>query len=107
MKPSQALICVKSMLPTTRWEDNSPYICDNITELFIMEKITKETEELLKDHICTLLEGRFSLANWLVDNKHITKEELEDDACAGGELLQYTRQNWLNDMHFYFKAKGM
>lgn len=111
LKPSQALLRVKAMLPTTFEEgddDNSPYICDNIQELYHKGKIDVETKDLLRNHISTLLDNRFSLSSWLTANGHITPEQLNDDLHNNnGEMLQYTRQNWLNDMHFYFKSKGM
>lgn len=110
LKPSQALLRVKAMLPTEfNYEsENSPYICDNITELERQGKIDENTKDLLRNHINTLLGNRFSLSSWLTENGHITPEQLNEDIHNNnGEMLQYTRQNWLNDMHFYFKSKGM
>jgi hypothetical protein len=113
LKPSQALLRVKSMLPTTVEDydidsDESPYICDNIQELYRKGKIDVETKDLLHNHIKTLLDDRFSLSSWLTGNGYITPEQLAEDLKNNnGEMLQYTRQNWLNDMHFYFKSKGM
>jgi hypothetical protein len=110
LKPSQALLRVKSMLPTefTYESENSPYICDNIAELARQGKITDETKDMLRGHINTLLDNRYSLSGWLTDNGHITREQMLDDLNNhNGTMLQYTRQNWLNDMHFYFKSKGM
>lgn len=110
LKPSQALLRVKAMLPTTVCEDEgaSPYICDNIQTLYRQGKIDETTKDLLRNHISTLLENRFSLGSWLTANGHITSEQLAEDLeNNNGEMLQYTRQNWLNDMHFHFKSKGM
>jgi len=110
LKPSQALMRVKSMLPMTyeTESDNSPYICDNIRELHLRGKITEETRNQLTGHIRVLLDDAFCLKSWLLGNKHITYEQLKDDLENNdGLMLQYTRQNWLNDMVFYFQSKGM
>jgi hypothetical protein len=110
LKPSQALLRVKGMLPTEfNYESkNSPYICDNIAELKRQGKIDDATKDILSTHINTLLDGRFSLNSWLTINGKITPEQLKEDLDNnGGAMVQYTRQNWLNDMHFYFKSKGM
>lgn len=84
LKPSEALLRVKSMLPTTVEDygidsDKSPYICDNIQELYRKGKIDVETKDLLRNHINTLLDNRFSLSSWLTANGHITSEQLNDD----------------------------
>ena len=110
LKPSQALLRVKAMLPTEfNYEsENSPYICDNIQELWRQGKMTDETKNMLRGHIRVILDDAFSLKEWLVGNGHITREEMNTDLHENnGQMLQYTRQNWLNDMHFYFKSKGM
>jgi hypothetical protein len=107
LTPSQALMRVKMQLPTecssTSFE--SPYICDNIRDLWRQGKITDATKEILVRHISTILEGEFSLREWLISKGHATREDIKND--LGGAMLQYTRQNWLNDMTFYFKSKGM
>lgn len=107
LKPSQALMLVKGMLPMTYDSDldNSPYICDNVRELLFRGKITELTHSQITAHIRVLLDDAFCLKSWLLGNKHITYEQLKDD--HDGMMLQYTRQNWLNDMVFYFKSKGM
>jgi hypothetical protein len=110
LKPSQALMLVKGMLPMTYDNDldNSPYICDNIRELHLRGKISELTRSLLTAHIRVLLDDAFCLKSWLLGNKHITYEQLKDDLEKNdGMMLQYTRQNWLNDMVFYFQSKGM
>ena len=110
LKPSQVLMRVKGMLPTeyTCEGDNSPYICDNIRELWRQNKMTDETHDMLRGHIRVILDDAFSLKEWLVGNGHVTHEEMNTDLHENnGTMLQYTRQNWLNDMHFYFKSKGM
>ena len=110
LKPSEALIRVKGMLPTVfNYEtDNSPYICDNIAKLLHNGKIDGETRDTISSHINTLLDGRFSLNSWLTTTGKITPEQLKEDLDNnGGRMLQYTRQNWLNDMVFHFKSKGM
>lgn len=110
LKPSQALIRVKSMLPTvyTSEDGNSPYICDNIRELWRLNKIDEATKDMLTAHISHILGGAFCLKDWLIKNKHITQEQWAIDLQDNnGSMLQYTRQNWLNDMMFHFKSKGM
>ena len=110
LKPSQALMRVKAMLPTEfNYESkNSPYICDNIAELKRQGKIDEETKDIISSHINNLLDGRFSLNSWLTVNGHITPEQLNEDLHKNnGTMVQYTRQNWLNDMMFHFKSKGM
>jgi hypothetical protein len=107
LTPSQALMRVKMQLPMECSNESleSPYICDNIRSLWRQGKITDDTKEKLVQHISTILEGEFSLREWLVSKGHATREDIKND--LGGIMLQYTRQNWLNDMMFYFKAKGM
>ena len=108
LKPSQALLRVKSILPSTVNEEASPYICDNVDKLYHRGKIDAETRHIICEHINTLLDTRFSLGSWLIADGRITSEQLlEDIHKNNGTMLQYTRQNWLNDMHFYFKSKGM
>jgi len=110
LKPSQVLMRVKGMLPTeyTSQDDNSPYICDNIQELWRQGKMTDETKNMLRGHIRVILDDAFSLKEWLIGNGHVTREQMLDDLNNhNGAMLQYTRQNWLNDMMFHFKSKGM
>lgn len=114
LKPSQVLMRVKSMLPTEYTHDFtsqghiSPYICDNIQELWRQGKMTDETKDMLREHIRVILDDAFSLKEWLIGNGHVTFEQMNTDLHENnGEMLQYTRQNWLNDMMFYFKSKGM
>lgn len=108
LKPSQALLQVKSMLPLTVNGEASPYICDNVDKLYNRGKIDADTRHIICNHINILLDKRFSLGSWLINDGRITYEQLSEDINKNdGAMLQYTRQNWLNDMHFYFKSKGM
>lgn len=110
LKPSQVLMRVKSMLPTefTSQSDNSPYICDNIQELWRQGKMTDETRDMLRGHIRVILDDAFSLKEWLIGNGHITFEQMNADLHENnGTMLQYTRQIWLDDMIMHFKSKGM
>jgi hypothetical protein len=107
LKPSQALTAVKKTLQmddACDKDNQSPYICDNIGYLRKSGKITDETSTILRSHINTLLNNRFSLGDWLLHNG-VSRADLVDD--FKGRKLQFTRQLWLDDMIKHFKSKGM
>jgi len=69
LKPSQVLQRVKKMLPkgyTNHAEDNSPYICDNIQDLWRKGYLTDETRHTIKTHIRCLLNYNFCLKDCLL-----------------------------------------
>jgi hypothetical protein len=110
LKPSQVLQRVKKVLPkgyTTHAEDNSPYICDNIQDLWRQGYMTDETKDAVKAHISRLLNGNFCLKDWLLRTGKATAEEFRQDYDNSWRKLQTTRQLWLDDMIVHFKSKGM
>jgi hypothetical protein len=110
LKPSQVLQRVKKVLPngyTIHAEDNSPYICDNIQDLWRQGYMTDETKDTVKSHISRLLNGSFCLKDWLVRNGKVKTEDFRKDYDNSWRKLQFTRQLWLDDMIVHFKSKGM
>lgn len=110
LKPSQVLQRVKKVLPegyTTPAEDKSPYICDNITELWREGYMTDQTKDTVKAHISLILNGAFCLKDWLIRTGKATTEEFRQDYDNSWRKLQTTRQLWLDDMIVHFKSKGM
>jgi hypothetical protein len=110
LKPSQALKRVKKRLPDNYKTDasgNSPYICDNIKDLWQQGEINDETKNTISSHINTLLDGKFCLKSWLVAEGKVSYEELQKDYNQTWIKLQLTRQLWLDDMILHFKSKGM
>lgn len=110
LKASQVLKRVKRMLPngyTTHAEDNSPYICDNVRDLWRQGLIEDKTEQAIRTHIQSLLGGKFCLKDWLLWTGEATAEEFRQDYHNSWKKLQVTRQLWLDDMIKHFKSKGM
>jgi hypothetical protein len=108
LKPSQVLQRVKKVLPNGyNADDNSPYICDNVTELWRQGYMTEETKDIVKAHISRLLNGNFCLKDWLLRTGKATAEEFRQDYDNSWRKLQTTRQLWLDDMIVHFKSKGM
>ena len=113
LKPSEVLQRVKESLPSGYIpeeddnDDNSPYICDNIMQLWREGYLTDETKVVLKNHISNLLEGRFCLKDWLYMKRITSPAEFQADYYESCNKLQQTRQLWLDDMIKHFQAKGM
>ena len=110
LKPSEVLQRVKDVLPDgykTYSDDNSPYICDNVQELWRQGHMTDDTRMAIKTHINCLLNGNFCLKDWLLRTGKATAEEFRQDYDNSWRKLQVTRQLWLDDMILHFQSKGM
>lgn len=108
MKASTALKRTKAyMLQGSDTVYRSRFICDNV------EKVApRATARRITDHIDDLLEGHFSLHEWLIDKGHVNAKlhdytnVMDINAPYDEKKMQHTRMLWIDDMIKHFKAKG-
>ena len=92
--------------------ERSPYICDVVRDLCYKKKLnTQATAERICDHIEELLEGHFSLREWLVGNGHVEGARLDPmKTCYHGPIdsdkLQRTRIAWLDHLISHYETQG-
>lgn len=109
VKCSDILEMVKDRLPTyvkdvDEEDDPSPYICDHVKEVGRnfgnSEGITAAGEICAK--ISELIEGEFSLRDWIFKKGYATVYEIYDDP----QKMQQTRLNFIDDLIKFYKQKG-
>jgi hypothetical protein len=109
VKCSQILELVKDRLPmyvkdVDEEDDPSPYICDHVKEVGRnfgnSEGIAAAGEICAK--IAELIEGEFSLRDWIVKKGYATVYETYDDE----QKMQRTRLNFIDDLIKFYKQKG-
>lgn len=91
----------------------STFICDNVRARGSKTPAATETAERICDHIDTLLDGAFSLREWLVINGHAPELEEWDhkkESCYHGPIdeakLFNTRIAWLADLISHYETQG-
>ena len=105
MKASEALKRVKErMLDDSQY--TSRYICDNLWCVAL-----PTTRRRVERHINKLLDGHFSLHEWLHERGHLPNAQVYPSGCVSisdfdKAKMQRTRMLWIDDMIKHFKSKG-
>lgn len=111
VKCSDILEIVKDHLPTyvkdVDEEDGpSPYICDHVKEVGRSFYNGNSAGVVAAGEICAkiseLIEGEFSLRDWIVKKGYATVYEIHDDP----QKMQQTRLNFIDDLIKFYKQKG-
>lgn len=107
MKASQALKLAKERMLSTS-NCGSRFICDNVD--YVTSK-HERTGNRIRKHINKLLDGNFSLHEWLYLRGHLEGAQLNMGGLVtftsfDNAKMQRTRMLWIDDMIAYFKAKG-
>lgn len=91
----------------------STYICDNVRARGNKTPAATKTAVRICDHIDTLLDGAFSLREWLVINGHAPSKDTSwssTGTCYIGFIdqakLHATRIAWLADLINHFETRG-
>lgn len=108
MKASTALKRVKTyMLQGSDDVFRSRFICDNVDKV-----VPPKTADRITAHITNLLDGHFSLHEWLIANGHLNAKlypntnVMDINGDYDEKKMQHTRMLWIDDMIAHFKAKG-
>lgn len=110
MKLSRVFSMAKANLPFNG-SARSVYICDTIGTLVREGLIHNFDGDRAKRHISVLLEGRFSLADWLHEKGFMSDEDFESLNTMGRlspllKKLQATRHAWLEHLIAHYRAIG-
>ena len=93
----------KSTLPRKSLDDDiSPFICDNIMHAYGNYSEQKIAEEL-KSWISRMLEGRFSLEQWIIQTQGVSINRYSEKDV---KKLQTTRHAWVTWMIQEIKRKN-
>jgi hypothetical protein len=111
VKCSDILKIVKERLPmyikdVDEDDDPSPYICDHVKDVGRSFYNGSSASIAAAGEICAkiseLIEGEFSLQDWIAEKGYATMHEIYDNP----RKMQQTRLNFIDDLIKYYKQKG-